>query len=57
MNHNDKEQLGKIICYGIAAFIAYNILTRLFPYVLGVLAILGVGYLFNEYQKNNRNRW
>jgi hypothetical protein len=56
MDQRDKEQLGKIICYGIAIFIAYQLLIALFKYVVAVLAILGVGYLFLEYQKHNR-RW
>ena len=56
MDQNDKEQLVKIICYGVAIVIAYNLLIWLFQYVVIGLAILGVGYLFLEYQKNNR-KW
>jgi hypothetical protein len=56
MNANDKEQLVKIIVYGVAIFIAYQLLIWLFKYVVACLAILGIGYLFFEYQKQNR-RW
>ena len=56
MDHKDKEQLAKIICYGVAIVIAYNLLIWLFKYVVAGLAIMGVGYLFLEYQKHNR-RW
>jgi len=56
MDQRDKEQWTKIICYGVAIVIAYNLLIWLFRYVVVGLAILGVGYLFLEYQKHNR-RW
>ena len=54
MDRSDKEQWVKIICYGVAALIAYHILIGLFPYVVGFFAILGVGYVFHEYQKHRR---
>ena len=43
MDQNDKEQLAKIICYGVAIVIAYHLLIWLFKYVVACLAILGVG--------------
>jgi len=56
MDQNDKDRIGKIICYGVGALIAYYIVLRLLPYLVGLCAILGAGYIFHEYQKNNR-RW
>jgi len=56
MDQRDREQLGKIICYGVVIVIAYNLLIWLLKYVVIGLAILGVGYIYHEYQKNNR-RW
>ena len=57
MDQNDKDQWGKIICYGIVAIIAYYIVQWLLPYVVGLCAVLGAGYLIHEYQKHNRRRW
>jgi hypothetical protein len=57
MDKNDKDQWGKIICYGVVAIIAYYIVLWLLPYVVGLCAILGAGYLIHEYQKHNRRRW
>ena len=34
MDQRDKEQLVKIICYGVAIVIAYNLLIWLFKYVV-----------------------
>ena len=56
MDQNDKDRIGKIICYGVAALIVYYIVLRLLPYVVGFFAILGAGYVLHEYQKHNR-RW
>ncbi len=56
MDQKDKEGLAKIICYGIGIFIAYNLLVWLFKYIVAALAILGIGYIFHEYQKNDR-KW
>jgi hypothetical protein len=52
MGQNDKEQIGRIICYAIACFIAYNLLMALLPYIEGALAFIGVGYIYYQYQKN-----
>jgi hypothetical protein len=57
MDPRDREQMGKIVLYGVAIVIAYYLLLWLFKYIVAGLAILGVGYLFLEYQKHNRSRW
>jgi hypothetical protein len=57
MDQNDREQLAKIICYGLGIAIAYHLLVWLFHYIIAFLAILGVGYLYLQYLKNNRRRW
>ena len=56
MDRNQQDQIAKIICYAIGCLVAYYVLMALLPYVIAFLAILGAGYLYNEYQKNNRPR-
>ena len=56
MDRNQQDQIAKIICYAIGCLIAYYVLMALLPYVIAFFAILGAGYLYNEYQKNNRRR-
>ena len=57
MDRNDKDQLAQIICYALGGLIAFYVLMALLPYVVAFFAILGVGYIYHEYQKNNRRRW
>ena len=57
MDRKDKDQLAQIICYAIGCLIAFYVLMALLPYVVAFFAILGVGYMYHEYQKNNRRRW
>jgi uncharacterized BrkB/YihY/UPF0761 family membrane protein len=57
MGQNDKDQLAQIICYAIGCVIAFYVFMALLPYVVAFFAILGAGYLYHEYQKNNRRRW
>jgi len=54
MDRNDNDQLAQIICYAIGCLIAFYVLMALLPYVVAFFAILGVGYLYHEYQRNNR---
>jgi uncharacterized BrkB/YihY/UPF0761 family membrane protein len=54
MDQGDK--IAKFICYAIGCLVAYYVLMALLPYVIAFFAILGAGYLYNEYQKNNRRR-
>jgi uncharacterized BrkB/YihY/UPF0761 family membrane protein len=56
MDRNQQDQIAKFICYAIGCLIAYYVLMALLPYVIAFFAILGVGYLYNECQKNNRRR-
>jgi uncharacterized BrkB/YihY/UPF0761 family membrane protein len=56
MDRNHQDQIAKFICYAIGCLIAYYILMALLPYVIAFFAILGAGYVFHEYQKNNRRR-
>jgi hypothetical protein len=54
MDPNQQDQLAQIICYAIGCLIAFYVLMWLLPYVVGFFAILGVGYLYHEYQRSNR---
>ena len=55
MGRNHKDQLVQIIGYAIGCVIAYYVLMALLPYVEVFFALLGAGYLYHEYQKNNRH--
>ena len=48
---DQKDRIARIVCYGIVALIAYQLLIRLLPVVMAVLAMVGAGYLFYEYQR------
>ncbi len=54
MEQNDKDQLAKIICYGIGCLVAYWILLWLLPYIALAFALYAFGYLFLESNRNNR---
>ena len=54
MNNEDKQRFGKIICYGIIAYIAYKVLTTFLPFVVAVLSIVGAGFLWVLYEENRR---
>ena len=57
MDRRDKNQLAKIICYAAGCLIAYEIFLSLLPIIEMFLAIVGLGCLYHEYQKNKwRNR-
>jgi uncharacterized BrkB/YihY/UPF0761 family membrane protein len=56
MDHNDKDQVAQIICYAIGCIIAFYVIMSLLPYVVMFFVIMGAGYLFHEYQRNNRRR-
>ncbi len=52
----DKDQIAKILYYAIGCILVYYILKALLPYIELVLALWGGWYLFQEYQRNRRNR-
>jgi hypothetical protein len=54
MDRNDKDQMAKIICYGIGCIFAYWLLMWLLPYLALAFALYAFGYLIFESNRNNR---
>jgi hypothetical protein len=54
MDQNNKDQMAKIICYGIGCLIAYWVLMWLLPYIAFFFALYAFGYLILESKRNNR---
>jgi uncharacterized BrkB/YihY/UPF0761 family membrane protein len=54
MGQNEKEQLAKIVCYGLGCLIAYYILISLLPYIVAFLALIGAATIYSEYNKGKR---
>ncbi len=54
----DKDQIAKIVCYGIGCIIVYYIFLWVLPYVALGFALYAFGYLVLEnHRKNRRKRW
>ena len=57
MDRNDKDQMAKIICYGVGCIFAYWLLMWLLPYIALALALYAFGHLvFASNRNNRRNR-
>ena len=54
MDRNDKDQLAKLICYGIGCLFAYYLLMWLLPYIALSFALYAFGYLILQSNRNNR---
>ncbi len=52
MRNQDNSEL---IGYGIAAIIAVVVLYSFWQYIVGALALFGIGYVIREINRNNRN--
>ncbi len=52
MRNQDNSEL---IGYGIAALIAVVVLYSFWQYIVGALALFGIGYVIREINRNNRN--
>ena len=56
----DKDQIAKIVCYGLGCVIAYYVLMWLLPYLAIGFALYAFGWLVIENgrdkSKNRRNR-
>ena len=53
--HND--QIARFICFGVGAYIAFQVLMYLLPYITVFLAVVGAGYLYSEHQRaKQKNR-
>ena len=50
----DQDQIVKLICFAVGCVIAFYVLMWRLPYVVIFFALIGAGYMFQEYQKNNR---
>jgi len=50
----DQDQIAKLICFAVGCAIAFYVLMWLLPYVVLFFALLGAGYIYQEFQKNNR---
>ena len=55
MDRNTQDQTAKLICFAVGALFAIYVFLRLLPYLVLFLALCGVWYLFQEYERNNRN--
>ncbi len=51
MRNQDNSEL---IGYGIAALIAVVVLYSFWQYIVGALALFGVGYVIQQMNRNNR---
>jgi predicted PurR-regulated permease PerM len=51
MRNNDNSDL---IGYGIAAIIAVVVLYSFWQYIVGALALFGIGYVIQQVNRNNR---
>lgn len=54
MGRNEKDQIAKIVCFGIGCLIAYYVLLALLPFIELFLALIGAAVIYCQYQKNNR---
>lgn len=56
MDRDTKDQTAKMICFAVGAIIAIYILLSLLPYLVMFLALCGAWHLYQEYERNRRNR-
>jgi len=52
----DKDQVAKMICFAIGCLIAFYAIYLLLPYVVLFFALMGAGYMYQEWTRNNNRR-
>ena len=52
----DKDQIAKIVCYGLGCVMAYYLLLAVAPYLALGFALYAFGYLVMQRNRNNRRR-
>jgi hypothetical protein len=50
----DKDQIAKFMCFAAGCLMAFYVLIYLFPYVVLFFALMGAGYMYQEWTRNNR---